>query len=327
MHLLRSIAAIAALLLSFLAGIGVTLMQNHYDAVALSRGQLRSFNAPGDHACPFLYRNGEARLDSLVACRARADAQDNYYCPDDFVIMVITSSNTVDRYHRCNATWLPELVQQGFHVLRVAAAAVPALPEVVGLNMPAQHDNQIRDLTVRGMQLARQLYPSAKWYMKVDDDAYLYGGNLIARFNMYVQGQDRLNASKPVAVGKIFPEGADSRMPVKFLMGGAGWVQSRPALDIAEPAMADPGHACGRSTAEDVAWSECWRQLGVQLVDMPGMVPVQTWEAWRWLHWMNGAAGPSKLPITFHWVKKEMEMIKLHNCKFRFPMQEVERAD
>ena len=270
--------------------------------------------------CTMPYDAYEAELYSAAQCQKQAQIFSNYYCPSDIVVVVITSENTKERMDRCGHTWMHDLYAAGFHVLPVAAAPIPSLPQVHSLGLPQQHSNQIRELTIRSMQLARRRFPQAKWYMKVDDDAYLYSGNLIARLNMFMDGREHVNASKPIALGSK----PSDKLPM--LMGGAGWIQSQPALDLALPAMMDPHEACGRSTAEDVAWSDCWQKYGVSKLDLPGLIPVQNTLAWTMWHWMLGKNGPPKLPITYHWIKDDASMYELHNCKRKFPIALVDRT-
>lgn len=270
--------------------------------------------------CTMPYDAYEAELYPAVQCEQQAQLFGSYYCPSDIAVVVITSDATKERFERCERTWMHDLHAAGFHVLPVAAAPIPSLPQVHSLGLPQQQSNQIREVTVRSMQLARRRFPQAKWYMKVDDDAYVYSGNLVARLNMFMDGSEHVNATKPVALGSK----PSAKHPM--LMGGAGWIQSQAALDQTLPAMMDAQEACGKSTAEDVAWADCWQKYGVAMLDLPGLIPVQNTLAWTMWHWMLGKHGPPKLPITYHWIKDDASMYELHSCKRTFPMALVDRT-
>lgn len=144
----------------------------------------------------------------------------------------------------------------------------------------------------RALRRLRELFPGRKWYMKLDDDAFLYPSNLLHLLE-YLGA----NHSELVAYGNTLTPGG------QFVSGGAGYVLSAAAVDAVlanEAACFGPQWPAG--TNEDIVVSTCLRELGARFVHGHGFYmspPGEAFTSWRHHHW-NGEA---VFPVTFHWLK------------------------
>lgn len=150
---------------------------------------------------------------------------------------------------------------------------------------------------------ARRLYPSAKYFSKFDDDAYVYSKNLHRRL-----------FSDNVLYGGYPLRSGDSRGLV-FASGGAGYSLHQSAVDTLVHC---PDH--GLSEYEDVAMRYC---LGIDPVDLVGSHPHNPWQMLRWDrdghpedHVRREEPDASYLvPLTYHYVLPDW-MERMHDDSF-----------
>lgn len=244
-----------------------------------------------------------ARPPASDGCEAVGPAR---VCGSDVALLVMTSRLTAGRMAATAATWLPAAraagfsllivvaSQEGAHELRAAVPDIDALAPVAVLGM--------EEFTTHGgfahvhgaLNVLAARYPRARWYAKMDDDAFLYPTNLL--YNLANAGA---NASETVAFGNTLVPNT------QFVSGGAGYVISAPAL-VAMLSSTHPdcfGASHPPDTNEDIVVSACLRTLpGARFVHNSGFhmsPPDQAYGPWQVHHW----GGPPRYPVSFHWLK------------------------
>ena len=175
------------------------------------------------------------------------------------------------------------------------AAAVhhsaPLIPvEVLGVPEYSNHGGYSH--VQRALRRLWEIHPGKRWYMKIDDDAFLYPGNLL-----HVLAHAGAKPSKIQAFGNTLTQGGH------FVSGGAGYVLSAVALE----ALLAREHVCFNAsqwpadTNEDIVVSACLDGLGASFVHGHGFYmspPDQAFTSWRKHHW----TGEARYPVTFHWL-------------------------
>ena len=220
-------------------------------------------------------------------------------CANTVAMVVMSSNATSSRMAAASMTWIPAASALGMHVFSAtasaeAAAAVRRLApgvDVRALGIAEFTSNGGSAHVAAALRLLAGTFPSADWYVKVDDDAFVFPSNLLHALS-YV----RANASQIMAVGNTLTLGGN------FVSGGASYVLSREALH----AMLRDEAACfggaGPAVNEDVVVSACLQRLGARFVHAPGFnmaQPTGSFTVWRKHQW-NGAA---RFPVSFHWLK------------------------
>jgi hypothetical protein len=220
-------------------------------------------------------------------------------CSAEVAVVVMSSFNTASRMVAPASGWIPAAISMNMSVIVAvasdegAAAVRAAAPElsVYSLNMSEQENNGGSGHVRSALQLLAALHPNAKWFMKVDDDAFLFPTNLL-----HALVYTRVNSSDSVILGNTLSPGS------LIASGGAGYVISRVLL----LKVLEMGDACFEGVkpewAEDVAISTCLRRLNAKFIHSPGFNmarPDESFSHWRRHHWY----GSARFPVTFHWLK------------------------
>jgi hypothetical protein len=238
------------------------------------------------------------------AAEVQSDAEPA--CSSDVAVVVISSENTASRMAAASGGWIPAALALNMSVIvaaasDVGAAAVRAVApglDVRALGVPEQQNNGGFAHVRQALRLLVKLHPMAKWYMKIDDDAFLFPTNLLHALVFM-----RVNSSQRVIMGNSLSPGS------KIASGGAGYVLSRTALVDLLAA----GDACfdgvEPASAEDVAMATCLQRLDTTFVHGPGFNMANPRESFT--HWRRHAwTGAARFPVTFHWLLDE----KLQRC-------------
>ena len=249
-------------------------------------------------ACPPDYKTNSARLRFLNCGVGRSDAA--HFCPNDFAISILTSDSTCKRVNALEDTWLGRLKYLNVSHT-IFSSGLQRMKNAVTVKVKDVKHNQITDLSYASMKKLRLKFPNKRWYMKVDDDAYLFFDNLLLQ--MAIQ---RVEANGAVAVGNM--------LWGHHLSGGAGYLLTGLAVDLGLEAIRNNTNNCNvPSIGEDTMWVRCLKEVGTKFVHLHGMSisePHEVNSAWAESH----PSGASLYPVTYHWVKTYANMIKIHVC-------------
>ena len=105
-------------------------------------------------------------------------------------------------------------------------------------------------------------YPDYDWYLKADDDTFIFMDNL----RKFLKNK---NSSVPINFGRNW----DILVKNGYESGGAGYVLSREAMMRIGKALDSNFNYCSNSGVEDVDTARCLRNLGVspgQAIDYEG---------------------------------------------------------
>lgn len=221
-------------------------------------------------------------------------------CGSDVAVVLMTSRNTASRVAPSLATWVSAGRALGMSVMIAVAsqegaaavrASAPLIPvEVLGVPEHSNHGGYTH--VQHALRRLWSTHPGRRWYMKMDDDAFLYPSNLL-----HVLARTGANASALQAFGNTLTQGGH------FVSGGAGYVLSAAALS----ALLAREHACFNesqwpaATNEDIVVSACLDGLGAAFMHGHGFYmspPDQAFTSWRQHHW----TGEARFPVTFHWL-------------------------
>ena len=225
--------------------------------------------------------------------------------PSDVVVYVLLSTATIDRYISGPFLKWKEL-QGSVNVILFIPQASDRVPEAVSLNVKERTDNKISDFSILALQKAHDMYPSKKWFLKFDDDAYLFVPNLLTILAL-------LDPSQHIMGGRVFFENNSG------ISGGAGYFMSNSVIK----AVARGAGVCytlgnPQGEDEDLLIQRCAKkQFGpkaLQIFSICGMYAynVKNTKDNLW------AGSPERLidyPITFHWIRTANETAAIHECR------------
>jgi hypothetical protein len=277
------------------------------------------------------------------ACEQRnqtaSDRTPYIVCPEDLAIAVLTSNHTASaRLQSSLDTWIKTARRIGVNVVMYAADQLPGFPDVIVLeDVPHSASNIIRELSMMSVTDLFRRFPRAKWYLKMDDDAFLFPTNVLAVLSQEApccdgqvhstlrddviakMGNNGLIGhqwTEPLLIGQVHADGWT-------ISGGAGLMFSRTALQ--QLTDVNGAHRClsgdvfadvatfdgGRGYGEDVLWKICLEKLThTKVKHVPSMhmhAPDVNWIAW------TGPDDMSKFPASFHWVSSDHKRT-LHAC-------------
>lgn len=149
---------------------------------------------------------------------------------------------------------------------------------------------------------ALSTFPSAKYFAKFDDDAYVYTKRLL-------QTIEAVNQSHPMYWG--YPLNSYG---ITFASGGAGYILNRAAVQLLSSCRQD------LSDYEDAALAQCLESRGVSLTPQPGLHPHNPWQMLKWdlgehpsdhVYRKEPVEGYLH-PLSYHYMSPE-EMLRMHD--------------
>ncbi len=168
--------------------------------------------------------------------------------------------------------------------------------------------------TRNALLAARNLHPSAEWFFKFDDDAYVYTYELVRRVNMQFSSEKPFYGGYPVVYNGI-----------KFASGGAGYILSSSSLqvikDCASSRNDDSTLRLTHPEYEDFTVGECMHKMGkVAFTYVQGMHPHHPYQMIRWDkngHPSDRVLGRTPVesymnPISYHYMQPA-EILRMHD--------------
>lgn len=231
-------------------------------------------------------------------------------CGDDIAVLVMTSNRTAERVAATLQTWVPAAQQLGMGVVIAVASEEGAEHvrkyspgvELEVVHVPEYVNHRGSKHVQRALRRMRDLLPERRWYVKVDDDTFMFPSNLVHR--LAYQGS---NASDAVVHGNIL------NVAETVVSGGAGYVMSRVALDLLLQDDSECMRALPDSWNEDMVVSACLERFGARFVHLQGLhmgQPQCSFSQWR----MHHRAGEMRYPITFHWATPLVKLCLACTC-------------
>ena len=267
----------------------------------------------------FTYLSFSGPLETLLPTRLEPDLEPESTCPHTYKIIQPKDCYTFDSKRLCssdiniftltsNATvsrnvdgpfplWTQ--LQARANVNMYIPQPSDRAPTAISVNVSERTDNLISEFSLEALKRAYMDDPTKKWYLKFDDDGYLFFPNFMAVLA-------KLDPSLNVIGGKFF-----SRYHVS---GGAGYFMSNSVIKkIAENAdECPPGDG-----NEDLRFVDCARKFfpeSLELVNVKGMYPFNVQLTVE--NFYNGSPeGLVEFPVSFHWIKSRAESQAIHDCR------------
>ena len=291
---------------------------------------------PITDACPIDYSFAIHPVPAACKQRTqtRSDRTPHIVCPQDLAIALLTSANTASKRLPASLdTWVAFAEGIGVNVVVYSASALPKFPRTVVLDgVPTVASNAGRELSMYGIQDLHQRFPDAKWFLKFDDDAFLFPTNLMSELSQKIWKHTtsrRDMKSRMARNGLIGPDWRQAHLMGRIhgdgwtISGGAGLVFSQKALQ--EITRVDGIERClngsvfpdvktfenGHGYNEDTLWNRCLTTLtNTSVLHVPSMhmhAPGVEYVSW------GAHDGMSHFPSTFHWIKSSQKR-KLQHC-------------
>lgn len=226
--------------------------------------------------------------------------------PEDVVVYVLISRATVDRYVSGPFKKWREL-QGSMKVLLFIPQPSPLIPEAISLDIEERADHKISDFSIAALQKAYTLFPDKKWFLKFDDDGYLFVPNFLTVLAA-------LDPSDLILGGRVFFEHGSG------ISGGAGYFMSNQVMAAVAKGSGicyNPGKSKGED--EDLLIQRCAKQQfgphALQVLNIRGMYAF-TVRHTKENHWGGSPEGLIGYPLTFHWIRGAQDTADIHECRF-----------
>lgn len=275
-------------------------------------------------------------LPSVCTAKRNFSSQDvPEVCPDDLAIAVITSRITgAERLSYLFDGWLTKARQLGMEVRVYSASAIHGVHNLTILDIPTE-THSARLLSFMAMQHLITHSPKKKWYMKADDDIFIFPTNLMfalslkrSLFPIHDPGCQHLNTPGRVSAARDCSDmiGPDWKKMVlagrihtngQTLSGGAGILLSRGLAQAISDMRTFFTDATSNTTFPDIGEDELWRKAissffpGSTMYNINSMhmsEPELPWELWEALEPFDS------FPSTFHWIRTAASHEAIARC-------------
>ena len=209
------------------------------------------------------------------------------------------------------------------------------------------NNNNGRELSFYGLRALFRAHPGKKWYLKADDDTFLFPTNLLFALSQwplpFAERKPQLgreyhvwsnfsgpNWQSPTFLGRIKGDKYTVSGGAGFaisagLLNSIGGVDS-PIFDMCLNGSSFPDVASfdnGHGYNEDWLWKKCLllHNPETQFYHSPSLhmsTPLEQWADW------HAGDTVSHFPSSFHWVKDPKTAQQLHSCQFETKRQVIQ---
>lgn len=231
----------------------------------------------------------------------------NGLCNSDIAVAVLFSKATLKRHKTGTLSYWPKYAGN----MAIIPYGPQPYPEIEGLrstNTPERTDNQVLDFVVAMWKDFLEKSPGYKWYLKIDDDTFLFAPNFLRKLSEF-------DSNERILGGKLIYDGF-------MASGGAGYFFSRIALEMLakhlDGCVFDFYNSSGRPLdqggPEDAVVSLCAKKHvpDLKMVNVHGMYPFNPILT-KQNSWNFSKEGLLDYPLTLHQLY-EKESFLLNHC-------------
>jgi hypothetical protein len=147
--------------------------------------------------------------------RQRKCYRRNYkLCTKEVGVYILLSAATIDRYRNGPFKYWSQM-RHDLNINLYIAQSHALAKEAISLNIKERADNLVADLSFSSLVHFYKANPNLKWYLKLDDDAYLFVSN-------FLDVLSSLNPNDDIVGGKLLISNS--------LSGGAGYFMSNSVM-------------------------------------------------------------------------------------------------